>query len=537
MINYVNLILLAISLNICLNGWFLDGYKVKSVCGFPGEPLSAEHNIDQRDVFYEDEVITYQCVDFLTYKQSRQCHQGKWIGNQVQCRNGVENDLKTIYINNCTTNKFTMIKNITNMKLDKNVEHFPNSFYSDRYTEQPLRGSDSQCYNWILHFNDSSYFNFVRIDFSIVYESVSESQMELIDVKAFVGSFYKQCDLDTLKKYRFTWTNKWTKYGMKYHYYFVCHSNFKENVLYVETKSANKMTIDLIRLAVGEIYGGQNDPACGIPEIPFGAKYKLIQEQQIYQFQCDEPNFISIGYSPTKIMCDINGRWNGSYPICVPTSTCEKPFEGHQDDTISNEVSIEEIENVYYFNSTSWFLVNGSVISYSCNDRYKMFGNHKRFCLENGTWSDPEPNCQIDVDAISNHFLTPKSFYLTLFYILLAIALIAIVIIAIVYFCLTKKQKYKREYLNFNQRISTSTTSAPLSTATSDFSYVTEPESNVTIHHVNYYHHENNNDEPIYDVPPQKPSRSTESLNKFKPKIVIQEAIYDQPKRIYLDNK
>ena len=166
-----------------------------------------------------------------------------------------------------------------------------------------------------------------------------------------------------------------------------------------------------------------------------------------------------------------------------------------------------------------------------------MFGNHKRFCLENGTWSDPEPNCQIDVDAISNHFLTPKSFYLTLFYILLAIAFIAIVIIAIVYFCLTKKQKYKREYLNFNQRISTSTTSAPLSTATSDFSYITEPESNVTIHHINYYRHENNNDEPIYDVPPQKPSRSTESLNKFKPKIVIQEAIYDQPKRIYLDNK
>ncbi|CAG2110969.1 unnamed protein product [Medioppia subpectinata] len=42
------------------------------ICGFPGEPISAQNNIeDNKKIFKSGDTVSYQCVDFLSYKQER----------------------------------------------------------------------------------------------------------------------------------------------------------------------------------------------------------------------------------------------------------------------------------------------------------------------------------------------------------------------------------------------------------------------------------------------------------------------------------
>lgn len=48
---------------------------------------------------------------------------------------------------------------------------------------------------------------------------------------------------------------------------------------------------------------------------------------------------------------------------------------------------------VEYVNGTTHF---GSEITYSCTKNYKLNGVSRRYCLDNGQWSDATPKCEGD---------------------------------------------------------------------------------------------------------------------------------------------
>lgn len=48
---------------------------------------------------------------------------------------------------------------------------------------------------------------------------------------------------------------------------------------------------------------------------------------------------------------------------------------------------------VEYVNGTTHF---GSEITYSCTKNYRLNGVSKRYCLDNGQWSDATPKCEGD---------------------------------------------------------------------------------------------------------------------------------------------
>ncbi len=112
------------------------------------------------------------------------------------------------------------------IKLEKNNDRFTNSFSTDRYNEMPIRVSNSTCFRWHLHLNERSYFSFVRIDFAIVFDSVANSNKEVLTVNASVDEISNNnlCKIEAQKKYKYIWTNKWITYSHKYHYYFNCHT-------------------------------------------------------------------------------------------------------------------------------------------------------------------------------------------------------------------------------------------------------------------------------------------------------------------------
>ncbi len=113
------------------------------------------------------------------------------------------------------------------IKLENNNDHFTDSFSSDRYNEMPIRVSNLTCFRWHLHLNERSHFSFVRIDFAIVFDSVANSNREVLSVNASVGEISNNnlCRIEAQKQYKYIWTNKWIKYSHKYHYYFNCHTD------------------------------------------------------------------------------------------------------------------------------------------------------------------------------------------------------------------------------------------------------------------------------------------------------------------------
>lgn len=196
-------------------------FLIVGICGFPGEPISSQHNIENRAVFSEGDIVSYQCVDFLSYKQERRCHNGKWIGPQARCGYGVNNDVNRVVVKDCMTNE--IVSDYNSIKLEKNNDRYTNSFSTDRYNQKPIRASNSTCFRWHLHLNEKSYFSFVRIDFAIVFESVAKANKEVLIVSAIVDEYsHEMCKIEAQKKYKHIWTNKWISYSHKYHYYFNC---------------------------------------------------------------------------------------------------------------------------------------------------------------------------------------------------------------------------------------------------------------------------------------------------------------------------
>ncbi|XP_023237075.1 CUB and sushi domain-containing protein 3-like [Centruroides sculpturatus] len=76
--------------------------------------------------------------------------------------------------------------------------------------------------------------------------------------------------------------------------------------------------------------------------------------------------------------CLENGQWSGDVP------NCEVVDCGHPPDIKNGRTVLKSSSTTY-----------GSVVKYECSSTYKMNGPDIRKCLENGSWSDTQPRCQV----------------------------------------------------------------------------------------------------------------------------------------------
>ncbi|XP_064486743.1 sushi, von Willebrand factor type A, EGF and pentraxin domain-containing protein 1-like [Ornithodoros turicata] len=74
--------------------------------------------------------------------------------------------------------------------------------------------------------------------------------------------------------------------------------------------------------------------------------------------------------------CDSSGAWTGTPPSCIYVE-CGFPLP------ISNGHWLLSTNSTHY----------GSTVEYECDVNYQLDGAPRRLCLENGTWSGPEPLC------------------------------------------------------------------------------------------------------------------------------------------------
>ncbi|XP_059055238.1 uncharacterized protein LOC131849228 isoform X2 [Achroia grisella] len=120
---------------------------------------------------------------------------------------------------------------------------------------------------------------------------------------------------------------------------------------------------------------------CGYPaDIPHGV-YELVNSSISYlshvQYSC-KPGYEMVGRS--RLVCDIDERWNGPPPRCDVVQ-CEEPPQ------ILNGLVTKAANNISVF---------GSVAEYACIRGYKLYGARRLTCLASGVWDKPPPYCRIN---------------------------------------------------------------------------------------------------------------------------------------------
>ncbi|XP_014203613.1 sushi, von Willebrand factor type A, EGF and pentraxin domain-containing protein 1 [Copidosoma floridanum] len=115
---------------------------------------------------------------------------------------------------------------------------------------------------------------------------------------------------------------------------------------------------------------------CLEPEVPNGSYvvgYDLYVHSTI-EYHCEDGYLL---HGEAKHTCDKNGEWTGELPCCEFVD-CGK---------------VVPVPNgsVDYVNGTTFL---GSEITYSCVKNYKLVGTPRRYCLDNGFWSDATPKCE-----------------------------------------------------------------------------------------------------------------------------------------------
>ncbi|XP_063986412.1 sushi, von Willebrand factor type A, EGF and pentraxin domain-containing protein 1 [Diachasmimorpha longicaudata] len=115
---------------------------------------------------------------------------------------------------------------------------------------------------------------------------------------------------------------------------------------------------------------------CEEPEIPQGSYvvgYDLNVHSSIL-YHCESGYLM---HGEANHTCEKTGEWSGRVPTCEYID-CGKVLP------VPNGV-------VNYVNSTTHL---GSEITYSCTRNYRLNGVTRRYCLDNGQWSDATPKCE-----------------------------------------------------------------------------------------------------------------------------------------------
>src|SRR5205823_2172719 len=135
-------------------------------------------------------------------------------------------------------------------------------------------------------------------------------------------------------------------------YYFVCESlstddyyrdaKHPSNYIILETRASHDIIYDLTGVFLGSAYGTIEKPKCGEPELPFGTKMRTISEHRDYSIEClDSLLYVSPSNADLpdtsihKQRCGPDQHWHGSFPQCLPPTTCPLPVQ--QTDQSANQ--------------------------------------------------------------------------------------------------------------------------------------------------------------------------------------------------------
>ena len=72
-------------LYLILKTYNLCNCQLNGKCGYPGKPYRTKLLPDDKLIYDEGEVVTYQCEDFWSDVQTRKCERGIWTGDQPRC--------------------------------------------------------------------------------------------------------------------------------------------------------------------------------------------------------------------------------------------------------------------------------------------------------------------------------------------------------------------------------------------------------------------------------------------------------------------
>lgn len=136
-----------------------------------------------------------------------------------------------------------------------------------------------------------------------------------------------------------------------------------------------------------------NKPDCGQLEIQRPGV--LVQKDHNgYLVRCNDSFYehYSANDKRNHFKCTPNGLWEGEWPVCTPIVTC--PGVDQLQSEIDDSVYIYKINNVYYYNETTWFAINYTSLQYRCvRDEDVMSGRWKRFCEKDGRWANKPNKC------------------------------------------------------------------------------------------------------------------------------------------------